>query len=134
MIIGMGIDVCPIERMKSIVERHGDIFIDRIFTEGEKSHAGKGMAMAERLAARFAAKEATIKAFRAPEGLRWKDMEVVNARSGAPSLRLHGNLARISDERGVRGCHLSLTHAGGIAIAVVVLEGGQCTCGTATSS
>lgn len=125
MIIGMGIDVCPIERIKSIVERHGDIFVDRIFTEGEKSHAGKGVARAERLAARFAAKEATIKAFGAPEGLRWKDMEVVNAPSGAPSLQLHGELARIGEDRGVTRSHLSLTHAGGIAIAVVVLEGGQ---------
>lgn len=123
MILGLGIDVCPIERMAGIVERHGDVFTSRVFTDTELAYAGSGKVKAERLAARFAAKEAAIKALGAPSGIRWKDIAVVNEPSGAPLLTLDGVMAEQAQRRGVRQMHLTLSHAGGIAVAVVVLEG-----------
>ncbi len=123
MILGLGIDVCPVERIEQVLDRHGDIFADRVFTEGEREHAGEGVVKSERLAARFAAKEATIKALGAPEGLRWREMEVVNAEDGAPSLHLTGRAAERASKMGVTRTFLSLSHAGGVAVAVVIFEG-----------
>jgi holo-[acyl-carrier protein] synthase len=123
VILGLGVDICPIERLEQALGRHGEIFANRVFTEGEKNHAGSGVVKGERLAARFAAKEAAIKALGSPQGLAWKDMEVVNDSDGAPSLLLHGRAKEHADNIGVSHVLLSLSHAGGIAVAVVVLEG-----------
>ncbi|MCP4601490.1 MAG: holo-ACP synthase [Proteobacteria bacterium] len=124
MILGLGVDICPIERIEQALGRqHGDTFSNRVFTDGEREHAGTGVVMAERLAARFAAKEAAIKALGAPEGLRWRDMEVVSAEDGSPSLRLEGRAAERAKEMGVSRILLSLSHAGGVAVAVVIFEG-----------
>ena len=125
MIVGLGTDVCPVARIAEILERHGAIFADRVFTPGELEHAGNGVVRNERLAARWAAKEAAIKALGAPEGLRWHDMEVVNDAGGAPSLRLDGAARSLADARGVTRALLSLSHAAGVAVAIVVLEGGE---------
>lgn len=125
MILGLGIDVCPVERLQQALSRHGDLFARRVFTDGEIAHAGDGMARNDRLAARFAAKEATIKALSAPTGLRWKDMEVVNAPNGAPALQLHGVAAEQVEQMGVTRTWLTISHAGGVAVAVVILEGGD---------
>ncbi len=123
MILGLGVDVCPVERIEKILDRYGEIFSKRVFTEGELKHANTGVATGERLAARFAAKEATIKALGAPTGLRWHDMEVVRAKDGAPSLRLAGKAGDRAKEMGVSRTLVSLSHAGGVAVAVVILEG-----------
>lgn len=124
MILGIGIDVCPVERIGGILERHGDLFADRVFTAGERAHAGDGRARDERLAARWAAKEASIKALGAPDGLRWHDMEVVNDESGAAAMRFGGPAEQRASELGVERVWLSISHAGGVAVAVVILEGG----------
>lgn len=124
MILGIGVDLCPVERMERIVDRHGDLFINRVFTPAERTYAGEGVNRAERFAARFAAKEALIKALGgAPSGLRWHDMEVQKASSGAPSMVLKGSAEARAVALGVRKCWLSLTHAGAAAVAMVVLEG-----------
>jgi len=122
MIVGLGIDLCPVARMAAVLERQGRLFVDRVFTAGEQARAGDSRVAAERYAARFAAKEATIKALGAPRGLSWREMEVVSAPDGRPSLELHGIAEQRAGELGVARCHLSLTHAGGVAAAVVVLE------------
>jgi holo-[acyl-carrier protein] synthase len=109
--------------MLRILERHGDLFADRVFTEEERKHAGDGKVKGERLAARFAAKEAALKALGAPGGLRWKDMEVVSASDGAPTLFLHGAAAKEMRRMGAARTWISLSHAGGVAVAVVILEG-----------
>jgi holo-[acyl-carrier protein] synthase len=124
VILGIGIDVCPVERIGGILDRHGDLFADRVFTAGEKAHAGAGPVRDERLAARWAAKEASIKALGAPDGLRWHEMEVVNDESGAAALKLSGSADRRAAELGVERVWLSISHAGGVAVAVVILEGG----------
>lgn len=122
MIVGLGIDVCSVERIGAIVERHGALFSERVFTGGELAHAGSGPVRSERLAARWAAKEAGIKALGAPDGLRWHDLEVVNAADGAPELVLRGAAASAAAARGAARVLLSLSHAAGVAIAVVILE------------
>ncbi len=123
MILGMGVDVCPIERIEKILERQGGVFADRVFTQTELEYAGDGPVQMERLAARFAVKEATIKALGAPDGLRWKDMEIVNRPDGAPVLQLHGQAQECAKRMGAVRKLVSISHAGGIAVAFVVLEG-----------
>lgn len=124
MILGLGIDVCAVERMRDIRLRHGDVFIERVYTEAERAHAGQGKKVTdERLAARWAAKEAAIKALGAPEGLRWHDMEVRNDEEGAPSLVLAGAAKDRADALGVARTIISISHSAGVAVAVVILEG-----------
>jgi holo-[acyl-carrier protein] synthase len=122
VIVGLGIDVCPVERIAGIFERHGDPFAARVFTDAERAHAGDGVMRDERLAARWAAKEAAIKALGAPPGLKWHDLAVINDEAGAPSLVLSGAAGERARELSVSRTLLSLSHAGGVAVAVVVLE------------
>ena len=125
MILGLGIDLCPVARMERILNRHGELFCERVFTERERAYAGRGAHPGERYAARFAAKEAAIKALGGFEGWRWKDMEVERTESGAPELRLHGRAKTRADAMGVSRAMVSLTHTEGMAAAVVILEGGD---------
>ncbi len=123
MILGVGIDLTPVDRMERALARHGDRFEKRVFTDGERAYCRARARPADHFAARFAAKEAALKALGVPEGLSWHELEIVPAAGGPPELVLRGVAARAADERGVRRLHLSLTHAGGQAAAVVVAEG-----------
>ncbi len=117
MIVGLGIDVVDVSRFARSVERTPTL-VTRLFTAAERAAEH-----AERLAARFAAKEALAKALGAPPGLRWHDAEVRTAADGSPQLELRGTVADAAARRGATSWHLSLTHDGGMAAAVVVLEG-----------
>ncbi|MGB8650570.1 MAG: holo-ACP synthase [Mycobacteriales bacterium] len=117
MIIGVGVDVVEVARLARALERTPTLRT-RLFTAQEQS-----VGRIESLAARFAAKEAVAKALGAPTGLRWVDAEVVSEPSGRPSLVVHGTVARTAAEQGVARWHLSLTHDGGVATALVVAEG-----------
>jgi holo-[acyl-carrier protein] synthase len=121
-VVGLGIDICPVERLRQAVERHGDRFLRRIFTDEERAYADSRGNPEESLAARFAAKEAASKALGAPRGIGWHDVEVVPARPGErePRLVLRGRAAEVADARGVRTILVSLTHADGVAAAVAV--------------
>jgi holo-[acyl-carrier protein] synthase len=123
VILGLGVDLCPVDRLESILNRHGKPFLDRVFTDQEQRYAGGARNNAERLAARFAAKEAVIKALGGPTGLRWRDMEVEKRENGAPRLALHGAAKMHAEKMGVTSTHISISHAGNMAVAVVVLEG-----------
>lgn len=116
MIVGVGIDVCDIERFGVSLERTPGLR-DRLFTPTE---ATRPLAS---LAARFAAKEALAKALGAPVGMHWHDCEVVNESSGRPLLSMRGSVLARADALGVASVHVSLSHDAGIASAVVVLEG-----------
>ncbi|MCW2606472.1 MAG: ACPS-type phosphopantetheinyl transferase [Frankiales bacterium] len=116
MIVGVGIDVVEVARLARALERTPRL-ADRLFTEAEQGRP------VESLAARFAAKEAVAKALGAPGGLRWRDAEVVALESGRPVLRLHGGVAEEASAQGISAWHLSLSHDGGLATAVVVAEG-----------
>jgi holo-[acyl-carrier protein] synthase len=122
MIRGVGVDLCPVSRVMRIMARHPGRFEERVFTRAERAYCESRGAPAQHFAARFAAKEAALKALGAPAGIGWHDLEVV-ATDGAPRLELHGPAAASAAGQGVRRAHLSLSHAGDAAIAFVVLEG-----------
>ncbi len=124
VIVGVGLDVVPIARMATMLARHGARAVERLFSPAEQADCEKRADPAQHYAARFAAKEATLKALGAPRGLRWVEMEVRTEDSGRPTLFLSGAAVAAAVQRGVSGYHVSLTHAGGIAAAVVVLEAG----------
>jgi holo-[acyl-carrier protein] synthase len=121
MIVGVGIDLTPVDRMEKALTRHGDRFEKRVFTDDERAYCRARARPADHFAARFAAKEAVLKAMAVPEGLSWHELEIVS-RDGRPDLKLTGVAARAAEARGIVRWHLSLTHAGGQAAAVAVAE------------
>ena len=127
MIVGIGSDLAEVPRIRKSIDRYGDRFLHRIYTEAERTYASSKANFAERFAARFAAKEAGMKAIGTgwSHGVSWQDFEVVNEVSGRPTLRLTGAALRIADERGVKRISVSLTHTSQVAFAVVVLEDGE---------
>ena len=116
MIVGVGIDVVQVARLERALARTPALG-ERLFTAAERAHP-----RAESLAARFAAKEAVAKVLGAPGGLRWTDAEVVSDPNGRPRLVLHGGVAEQAVAQGITAWHLSLSHDGGVATAVVVAE------------
>lgn len=125
MIIGTGLDLAEVDRLRRAVVRHGRRFLDRVFTPAEIAYVERRANRFERYAARFAAKEAGMKAIGTGwrRGVRWQDFEVVNLPSGKPTLRLHGEAARIVERLGGKTISLSLSHTTGVAVAIVILEG-----------
>ena len=112
MIVGTGVDLAEAPRIRASIERFGARFIDRIYTPAEIAYVERKANKYERYAARFAAKEAGMKAIGTGwrHGVTWRDFEVVNLPSGRPTLRLHGVAARFAEKLGVRSISLSLTH------------------------
>jgi holo-[acyl-carrier protein] synthase len=124
VIVGIGIDVGPIIRFSEALTRTPAL-ADRLFTAGERRTEAGGPRAPESLAARFAAKEALAKALGAPGGMAWTDAEVLTDGAGRPSLRVTGTVLARADRLGVTSWHVSLSHDGGIASAVVVAESGS---------
>jgi holo-[acyl-carrier protein] synthase len=124
MIVGIGTDLAEVGRIQKSVEHFKERFLNRVFTDGERAYAFRKANVAERLAARFAAKEAGMKAIGTGwrRGVTWKDFEVVNEASGKPLLRLAGVAGEIAAQLGVTQISLSLTHTRDTAFAVVILE------------
>lgn len=122
MIAGIGVDIIEVDRIARAVQRQGDRFLQRVFTPDEIAYCCSGEPQRfRRLAARFAAKEAALKALGI--GLRqvkWTDMEIVRDSLGKPALRLTGRLAEICQAQGIAQLHLSLSHCKEYAIAQVV--------------
>ncbi|MCA9711487.1 MAG: holo-ACP synthase [Myxococcales bacterium] len=121
-VVAVGLDLCPVDRIRRAVERHGDRFVQRIMTEREAAYCFERRLPWECLAARFAVKEAASKALGAPRGIGWHDVEVLPARSGehGPSVVMTGRALEVAQERGIRSILISITHAGGMAAAVAV--------------
>ncbi len=124
MILGCGIDLAEVERIRRSIERFGERFLERIYTAGERAYAERKRNRYERYAARFAAKEAGMKALGTgwAGGVTWKDFEVVNLPGGKPALRMSGRAAEVAEQLGVRRVSLSLSHTEALAIAQVILE------------
>jgi len=118
MILTTGIDLIEIDRIQSVIARHGDRFLNRIFTARELADcAGR----AESLAARFAAKEAAAKALGSGFGkIAWDEVEVQRAENGAPSLFFYGKAESLAKEKGFENWSISLSHSRNHAIAMVV--------------
>ena len=128
-VAGIGIDAVDIGRFRKVLDRRPSL-ADRVFTEAERADAAGRGDPAEHLAARFAAKEAVMKALGTGiGGFPLRDVEVVRAGGtgagrGAPSLRLAHRAAALAADRGVRRWHLSLTHTDALALAMVLAEAG----------
>jgi len=125
MIVGTGIDIGEVPRIREAIERHGQRFLNRIFTEGEIQYCESKANRVERYAARFAAKEAGMKALGTGwnHGVRWRDIEVARKPGGRPTLLLHGKAAEFAGQLGATNIALSITHTAEQAMAQVILEG-----------
>ena len=120
MIKGIGTDIVEIERIRSMIERHGDHFLQRCYTSVEIEYAMRHRDSAVRFAGRWAAKEAVVKVLGTgwSKGIHWTDLEVINEISGAPKLILSGRAAEIAKERGIREVMLSISHCRSYATAL----------------
>lgn len=125
MIIGHGVDIVETERIGRLLGDHPERFLERVFTPGEQGDSDSPKRRNEHLAARFAAKEAALKALGTgwAQGIAWTDVEVVRAPSGKPSLRITGRAAEIAAGLGIDSWHVSLSHTEGHAMASVIAEG-----------
>jgi holo-[acyl-carrier protein] synthase len=124
MIVGTGIDIAEVPRIQQSIERFGDRFLQRIYTEGEMRYCEGKANRAERYAARFAAKEAAMKALGTGwnHGVRWRDCEVVRLPGGRPTMKFYGKAAEFAARLGVKNAALSISHTADQAIAQVILE------------
>jgi holo-[acyl-carrier protein] synthase len=125
MIVGTGVDIAEVKRIQAAVERFGDRFLKRVFTPAELRYCMAKPNASERLAARFAAKEAGMKAIGTGlrHGVTWQDVEVVRLPGQRPELQFHGKAAEFAGRLGCKRTHLSLSHTKEQAIAYVILEG-----------
>jgi holo-[acyl-carrier protein] synthase len=125
MIVGLGVDIAEVERVRGAIERQGERFLKRLYTAKERTYCEKFKNKYERYAGRFAVKEATMKALGTgwSRGVRWVDIEVVREMSGKPTLELHGEAKKIAGRLGVKHIAVTITHTAGQAMAMVVFEG-----------
>ncbi|HMF13474.1 MAG TPA: holo-ACP synthase [Gemmataceae bacterium] len=125
MIVGMGVDIAEVDRIRTAIERHGEPFLRRVFTDAERAYCEQFKNKYERYAGRFAAKEAAMKALGTGwrRGVRWVDFEVVREANGRPSIALDGVAKEIAAKLGVRRISLSITHTAAQALAQVIFEG-----------
>lgn len=117
-----GIDAIEVARIARSLEQHGERFLSRVYTEGERAYAEPRARRVEHLAARFAAKEAVLKAIGTGwrDGIAWTDVEVVLEPSGKPGVKLHGEAARVAASLGITGWALSLSHTKEMAFASAI--------------
>jgi holo-[acyl-carrier protein] synthase len=124
VIISIGIDIIEVRRVREVMLRTPR-FTERVFTLAERAYCdGRGAVAAQHYAARFAAKEAALKALQTgwTGGIAWQDIEVVSRPNGAPDLLFHGRVLELYNESGAIAAHLSISHTTEHAIAEVVLE------------
>lgn len=124
MIVGTGIDIAEVPRIAASIERFGERFVRRIFTEEEIRYCESKANRSERYAARFAAKEAAMKALGTGWnfGIRWRDIEVFRPPGSRPTIRFHGKAAEVAKRLQMKNVALSLSHTSEHAIASVILE------------
>ncbi len=124
MIVGTGVDIAEVGRIRQSVERFGERFLHRVFTEGEIQYCERKANRFESYAGRFAAKEAAMKALGTGwnHGIRWRDVEVVRPKGQRPTLQFHGLAAELARKMGAKNIALSITHTSEQALANVILE------------
>jgi len=122
-ILGLGVDMIEVPRIKRAVERRPG-FLDRVYGKDEIRMSGRGEVRFEELAGRFAVKEALLKAIKTGwrRGATFKDISVLNEPSGAPYVQLSGRTKEFADRLGVKNIHVSISHTKELAVAVVILE------------
>jgi holo-[acyl-carrier protein] synthase len=124
-VLGIGVDLVEVERIQHSLDRFGERFMKRIFTEGEIAYCQSMRFSARHFAARFAAKEAVSKAFGTGIGkaMSWHDIDVHKKESGEPFLVLHGGADRLARDRDIKSSWISLSHTDHHAVAMIVIEG-----------
>ena len=125
MIVGTGIDIAEVPRIAESIERFGERFLHRVFTEEEIRYCDSKANRVERYAARFAAKEAAMKALGTGwnRGVRWRDIEVLRQPGSRPTIKFYGVAAQFATKMGTKNVALSISHTPELAIANVILEG-----------
>ena len=127
MIFGMGVDIVEVSRLKDAVSKWGDNFLTKIFTPREIEYAGSKRFSQQHLAARFAAKEAVVKAFGEPRKfpIRWTEVEVLNDKEGKPVIKFHGDALKLKNRKKIKEIIVSMSHSENYAIANVILLKGK---------
>jgi len=125
MVIGIGVDIVEVSRIERLIQRHGNRFLRRVFTERERDYCSRSAHPEQRYAARFAAKEAALKALGVgwQMGAQFTDVDVFNEELGAPRIALAGRALEISRQKGIQRMLVSISHDRNYAIAQVVAEG-----------
>jgi holo-[acyl-carrier protein] synthase len=125
LIVGLGVDIAEVGRIKAAIERHGEVFLRRVYTTREREYCERFKNKFERYAGRFAAKEAAMKALGTgwARGVRWVDVEVVRQKGGRPTMELAGEAGKVAERLGVKNIALSITHTETQALAQVIFEG-----------
>jgi len=124
LIIGMGVDLAEVQRVRAAIERRGQRILLRLFTARERAYCERARNRYERYAGRFAAKEAAMKALGTGwrSGVRWVDLEVVRQPGGRPVMMLHGEARKIGERLGVKHIAMTITHTETQALAQVIFE------------
>jgi holo-[acyl-carrier protein] synthase len=124
LIVGLGVDIAEVARIKAAIERHGETFLRRLYTAKEQEYCERFKNKYERYAGRFAAKEAAMKALGTgwSRGVRWVDVEVTREKGGRPTIKLAGEATKIAEHLGVKYISLSITHTAEQAFAQVIFE------------
>jgi holo-[acyl-carrier protein] synthase len=124
LIVGLGVDIAEVARVKAAIERHGETFLRRVYTPKEREYCERFKNKFERYAGRFAAKEAAMKALGTgwSRGVRWVDVEVVREKGGKPTMKLAGEASHVAERMGVKNIALSITHTADQAFAQVIFE------------
>jgi holo-[acyl-carrier protein] synthase len=124
LIIGLGVDITEVDRIRAVIEKRGEAFLRRVYTPKEIAYCERFKNKFERYAGRFAVKEAAMKALGTgwQHGVRWVDLEVVRERSGKPTLSLVGEAGKIAERLGVKHIAVSITHTAEQALAQVIFE------------
>ncbi len=124
-IVGTGIDIVECLRIAQMIERHGELFITRVYTDAEIEYCTTRKAATQHYAGRWAAKEAVLKALGTGwrRGIGWRDIEIRNDRNGTPVVKLRGGARDIMERAGIKSFHISISHCRSFAVAYVVAEG-----------
>ena len=124
MIVGIGLDLVETARIRDIFSRHRERFLNRILTDAEREYVLRHADPVQRIAGRWTAKEAALKALGTglSQGIRWRDVEILNNPAGKPELYLHARAADIARELGANTYHVTLTHLESTALGQVILE------------
>ena len=124
-IIGIGTDIIECLRIAQMIERHGELFINRVYTDLEIEYCAARKAATQHFAGRWAAKEAILKALGTgwSRGISWRDIEVLNDKHGAPQVTLRAGAREISEQLGIRKMHVTISHCRCHAVAYAVAEG-----------
>jgi holo-[acyl-carrier protein] synthase len=127
VIISIGIDIIEVRRVREVIKRTPR-FVERVYTKAERAYCdSRGAVAAQHYAARFAAKEAALKALQTgwSGGIAWQDIEITSLASGAPVLLFHGLVRELFEQSGATAAHLAISHTTEHAIAQVILERGD---------